>query len=164
MNERAPTMLEMTTDVVASYLQHNRVTTNDLPGLIQAVHDSLAGMDAPAAVVADAVAKPTPAQIRKSIADTHLICFEDGKPYKMLKRTLSKRGMTMADYREKWGLPKDYPSTAPAYSASRSVLAKAIGLGSRAQAAKAAISAARPAGRIVKPAKRTMKAAAAPTV
>jgi predicted transcriptional regulator len=157
-------MLEMTTDVVASYLQHNRLSTSDLPGLIGAVHSALAGIDAPAAVVVDAVTKRTSAQIRKSIADTHLICFEDGKPYKMLKRTLTKRGMTMADYREKWGLPKDYPATAPAYSASRSALAKAIGLGSKGQAAKAAVSAEKPPGRVVMPAKRTMKPAVTPAV
>ena len=154
-------MLEMTTDVVASYLQHNSVAARDLPGLISAVHSALLGMDAPASPKIEAVTKLTSAQIRKSITDSHLICFEDGKPYKMLKRTLSLRGMSMADYREKWGLPANYPATSPAYSASRSVLAKAIGLGNKGRAAKAGVRVAKPARKVVKPAKRTMKPTAA---
>jgi predicted transcriptional regulator len=94
----------------------------------------------------------TSGQIRKSITPDGLISFEDGKSYKTLKRHLSVRGMTIADYKSKWGLPKDYPAVAPSYSAHRSQLARSIGLG---QAVKAPPPAPKP------PAKRRAKAASA---
>ena len=145
MTDRQAALLNMTAGIVANYLQHNRIAPGDLPGLISLVHQALAVAGAPAAAAASpgedvAVAKPTAAQIRKSITETHLISFEDGKPYRLLKRTLAVRGLTMAQYREKWGLPRDYPSTAPAYSARRSELAKARGFGTVGRVADVAQS------------------------
>ncbi|MDI4659402.1 MucR family transcriptional regulator, partial [Xanthobacter autotrophicus] len=81
------------------------------------------------AVVASPVEKPSAAEIRRSVGRDALISFEDGKPYKTLKRHLTGRGLTPEQYREKWGLPRDYPLVAPDYAERRSLLAKAIGLG-----------------------------------
>ena len=122
-------LVESTSEIVASYLEHNRVAAADLPALIQTIYGALANIDAPLAPEAPAPIKLTAAQIRKSVTDSGLISFEDGKTYQTLKRHLTKRGMTLADYKTKWGLPKDYPATAPAYAAKRSALARAAGLG-----------------------------------
>jgi predicted transcriptional regulator len=84
---------------------------------------------APAAAVTETADKPTPAQIRKSVTPDALISFIDGKPYKTLKRHLSRNGLTIEQYRERFGLPRDYPSTAASYSAQRSELARSLGLG-----------------------------------
>ena len=81
--------------------------------------------------------KPSKREITKSITDDALISFVDGKPYKTLKRHLSRHGMDMKQYRERYGLPSDYPSTAPSYSAARSAMAKSLGLGARRKAAPA---------------------------
>ncbi len=123
-------LAEMTTELVAAYVAHNRVQPGDMPGLIASVHAVLGGLSrAPAA--AAAANKPTPpVPIRKTIADGHLISLEDGKAYKALKRHLSKLGLTPQAYREKWDLPRDYPMVAPAYARQRSELARQIGLGS----------------------------------
>jgi predicted transcriptional regulator len=153
----------MTTDVVASYLQKNRVAENDLPGLIRSVYGAITGMGAPAEPEAEAVAKPTATQIRKSITPDGLISFIDKKSYKTLKRHLATAGFTPDSYRERHGLPKDYPMVAASYSAARSAMAKANGLGAMGRNAKAKPSAASKP-RTVKPAKRTMKPTAEPTV
>lgn len=129
-------LLEMTTDVVSAFVSNNKLTPAELPGLVHAVHASLAGAEAPSPAVEPDTPKVTPAQIRRSIRPDGLISFEDGKPYKTLKRHLTTRGMTFPEYREKWGLPKDYPSVAPAYAARRSELAKAAGLGQKGTAAR----------------------------
>ena len=110
---------------------------SDLPALIRATHDALAGIGAPPAPTVETVTKATPAQIRKSITPEALISFEDGKPYKTLKRHLTTHGMTVAEYKAKWGLPNDYPTTAPAYSEARSKMAKALGLGQGGRKGKA---------------------------
>ena len=163
MTDRSPNLLEMTAGIVANYLSHHRVAVTDVPGLIAIVHDALSSSPGPAPAAEEpAVSRPTAAQIRRSITDTHLISFEDGKPYKMLKRTLALRGMTMRDYREKWGLPVDYPATAPGYSASRSALAKSFGLGNLGRTAKAVTPDVGASGR-VRPAARTMKPHVEPT-
>ena len=96
-----------------------------------------AGPRPPAQKPGAAERKLTPAQIRRSIREDVLISFEDGKPYKQLKRHLSSHGLTPHAYREKWGLPPDYPMTAPSYSAQRSALAKAAGLGKRTRRSSA---------------------------
>jgi predicted transcriptional regulator len=122
---------KLTTEVVASYVEGNAIAAKDLPALIESVFAALNGAgEAPAPEVAP---KPTSGQVRKSVTPDALISFIDGKPYKMLKRHLAGHGMTPADYRETFGLPKDYPMTAPAYSAARSTLAKSIGLGAKAK-------------------------------
>ena len=124
------TLVEMTTDLVVAYVEQNRVRAAELPSLIATVHASLAGLGrAPEAEPAPSKLNP-PVPIRKSITDDYLISLEDGKQYQSLKRHLAGRGLTPAQYREKWGLPHDYPMVAPGYSARRSELAKSIGLGS----------------------------------
>jgi predicted transcriptional regulator len=116
-----------TAGIVAAYIGNNSIPTTDLPALIAAVHQALSGVGAPEASAAPI--KLTLAQIRRSVTPDALISFEDGKAYKTLKRHLTTRRLTLADYKAKWGLPRDYPSTAPSYSAMRSAMAKTIGLG-----------------------------------
>jgi predicted transcriptional regulator len=129
----------LTADIVAAYVAANRVAAGDLPGLIQSVHGALSGAGAPAAPEpVPGPEKVTAAQARKSITDAGLISFEDGRSYKSMKRHLSGRGLTPAQYREKWGLPSDYPMVAPAYAAQRSEMAKRIGLGQKRSPAGAA--------------------------
>lgn len=128
MEDKA-TLIELTAEIVANYVANNVTPVSELPALIRATHDALAGIGAPPAPTVEAVSKATPAQIRKSITPEALISFEDGKPYKTLKRHLTTHGMTVAEYKAKWGLPNDYPTTAPAYSEARSKMAKALGLG-----------------------------------
>ncbi|AYV46282.1 transcriptional regulator [Caulobacter flavus] len=129
-------IIELTAEIVANYVANNSIAVGDLPALIRATHDALAGVDAPVASAPEAVSKPTPAQIRKSITPDALISFEDGRPYKTLKRHLTTQGLTVAEYKSKWGLPADYPTTAPAYSEARSAMAKALGLGQGGRKAK----------------------------
>ena len=121
-------LIAWTADIVASYVQNNSVAIGDLPQLIKTVHESLAGLsgDSPAE-------KPQPAvSVRRSVTPDYIVCLEDGRKLKMLKRHLATAyGMTPEDYREKWGLPADYPMVAPNYAKQRSSLAKKIGLGKR---------------------------------
>jgi predicted transcriptional regulator len=136
--EDKATLIELTAEIVANYVANNVTPVSELPALIRATHDALAGIGAPPAPTIEAVSKATPAQIRKSITPEALISFEDGKPYKTLKRHLTTHGMTVAEYKAKWGLPNDYPTTAPAYSEARSKMAKALGLGQGGRKGKAA--------------------------
>ena len=131
MSELEPTtLIEMTAEVVAAYVTKNHVRAAELPDLISTVHASLAGMGR-ASEVTPEVEKPVPpVSVKKSVTDDYLISMEDGKQYQSLKRHLAGRGLTPAEYRAKWGLPADYPMTAPAYSRQRSELAKSFGLGS----------------------------------
>ena len=121
-------LLRMTTDIVASFLTHNSVPAENVPDLIRSVHATMGEISGTAS-------KPEPKSkpavpISKSITDDHIICLEDGKKLKMLKRYLrSQYDMSPDDYRRKWGLPSDYPMVAPAYSRKRSSFAKSIGLG-----------------------------------
>jgi predicted transcriptional regulator len=135
--EDKATLIELTAEIVANYVANNSTSVSDLPALIRATHDALAGIGSPEAVPVETVTKATPAQIRRSITPDALISFEDGKPYKTLKRHLTTHGMTVAEYKAKWGLPNDYPTTAPAYSEARSAMAKALGLGQGGRKAKA---------------------------
>ncbi len=124
-------VLVFTADVVSAYVSNNKIGKAELVDLIASVHKALSSVDEPAPEAAPEPIKLTPAQIRKSITNDSLISFEDGRPYKTLKRHLSTHGLTIEQYRAKWGLPKDYPSTAPAYSAARSEMAKSLGLGNK---------------------------------
>jgi predicted transcriptional regulator len=135
--------VELTAEIVSAYVSNNSVRPADIGELIASTHTALAGLSQGAAAAAPAVEKLTPAQIRKSITPDALISFIDGKPYKTLKRHLGINGMTIEQYRERYGLPRDYPSTAASYSAQRSALAKSLGLGQ--QRTKAAPKAAAPA-------------------
>ena len=121
-------LLALTAEIVAAHVGNNAVAGADVSGLIQSVFDTLRGlaMDEPAASVELTPAVP----IRRSVSDDHIVCLEDGKKLKMLKRHLmSEHGLTPEEYRAKWGLRPDYPMVAPNYSAQRQLLAKQIGLG-----------------------------------
>ena len=123
-----PDYVVLTAEVVSAYVTHNAVQKNDLPDLIAAVHGSLTALGQPKP--APEAEKPVPAvPIKKSISHDYLISLEDGRRYKSLKRHLSGRGLTPERYREKWGLPADYPMVAPSYAQQRSELAKSMGLG-----------------------------------
>jgi predicted transcriptional regulator len=126
-------LLEMTSDIVSAFASNNQVATGDLPDLIRSVHATLTGLSTGEAAMPEAApAEPlVPAvPIKKSVTPDAIICLEDGKPFKTLKRHLmTAYGMTPAEYREKWNLPKDYPMVAPNYSAQRAATAKKIGLG-----------------------------------
>lgn len=127
--------IDLTAELVAAYVGNNTVRTADLPGLINSVHSALAGLGQPASELE--AAKPMPAvSIKKSVTPDHLISLEDGKPYKTLKRHLTGRGMTPAEYRAKWKLPADYPMVAVNYANRRSELAKASGLGRKGAASE----------------------------
>lgn len=132
MAEQKADLEALTADVVAAYVANNKIPVSELAGLISSVHAALSNAGQPEPEPAPEQQKATPAQVRKSITPDALISFEDGRPYKTLKRHLTLRGLSMEAYREKWGLPKDYPSTAPSYSAQRSALAKSLGLGRKA--------------------------------
>lgn len=125
-----------TATVVAAYVSNTSVGPDALQDLIRKTYATFCGLNEPAAPEQPAepeVKKPTAAQIRKSITPDALISFIDGKPYKMLKRHLSVFGLDPAGYRARYGLPDDYPMTSPNYSAQRSALARAAGLGQRAK-------------------------------
>jgi len=128
-------LLTLTAQIVAAHVASNRIETAALPALIRQVHATLAGLDAPAASNGVATAatadRPQPAvPVKKSVQPDFIICLEDGKKLKMLKRHLmSHYKMTPEQYRERWGLPADYPMVAPNYALHRQALAKKIGLG-----------------------------------
>ena len=120
-------LITLTADIVAAHVSNNSVSVSDLPTLISNVHNALAGLSSNE--VAAPVLEPA-VPIRNSVKKDYIICLEDGKKLKMLKRHLMTHyGMTPDDYRAKWGLAADYPMVAPAYAETRRVLAKAIGLG-----------------------------------
>ena len=120
--------LEKTIEIVAAFVSKNPTASADLPALIQAVHRALTGISA---VAPEPEPRKEPAvPVRRSITPDHLVCLEDGKTFKSLKRHLrTKYNMSPEEYRAKWGLPKDYPMVAPNYAAARSALAKNMGLG-----------------------------------
>ena len=119
----------MTTEIVSAYVGHNSVNSTDLSGLIQSVHRALAHVGQPV-TVEDNTPKEPAVPVKKSITPDFLICLEDGRKFKSLKRHLrTKFNMSPEDYRAKWGLPKDYPMVAPNYARARSDLAKQMGLG-----------------------------------
>src|SRR4030095_7432265 len=121
------TLITRTADIVAAHVSNNSVAVNDLPQLIQNVHGALSGLSGRSAPEV----RPEPkVPIRSSIKPDYIVCLEDGKKLKMLKRHLMTHyQMTPEDYRNKWGLPADYPMTAPNYAAQRKELAHKIGLG-----------------------------------
>ena len=123
-------LLGLTTEIVAAYFSKNTVSTNDIPTVIEQVYKTLSSVGGEDGVSAD---RPQPAvPIKKSVTPDYIVCLEDGKKLKMLKRHLKTAyGMSPEDYRERWGLPMDYPMVAPNYAQQRSRLAKEIGLGTR---------------------------------
>jgi predicted transcriptional regulator len=124
----APELLKLTSQIVSSHVSNNSVGMQDLPQLIQQVYASLQGLGHPAPEPKEELRPAVP--IKKSVTDDYIVCLEDGKKMKMLKRHLATAyNMTPEQYREKWGLPADYPMVAPTYSAKRQRLAKENGLG-----------------------------------
>jgi predicted transcriptional regulator len=148
----AVNFIELTTSIVSAYVSNNHVQGAELATLIAGTHAALTGLGQNAPSEAPAAEKLTPAQIRKSITPDALISFIDGKPYKTLKRHLTGNGLTIEQYRERYGLPRDYPSTAASYSAMRSEMAQKIGLGQ--QRKKAALKAAEPEATVSEKPKR----------
>jgi len=134
MNNGTPSneLLSLTTEIVAAHVSNNTVAVTDLPQLIEQVYRSLANVGVEPA---PQVERPQPAvPIKKSVTPDYIICLEDGKKLKMLKRHLKTAyDMTPEEYRDRWQLPPDYPMVAPNYAKQRSKLAKQIGLGTRAR-------------------------------
>lgn len=133
--EQPVDFLELTTEVIAAYVSNNPVPSGDLSKLIAQTHAALCALsDPPMQAPAE---KPVPAvPVRKSVSPNYLVCLEDGKKFKSLKRHLATHyNLTPQQYREKWELPADYPMVAPSYSERRSSLAKAHGLGRKTEAA-----------------------------
>ena len=142
MIEPGDRLRELVAEVAAAYFSNSPVSSAEIPTVIEQIANSLANVGGAPAAVAEAkteeveevtlqAPKLTAAQIRKSITSDALISFEDGKPYKTLKRHLSTRGLTVEAYKAKWGLPADYPVVSPSYSAARSAMAKSLGLGQK---------------------------------
>jgi predicted transcriptional regulator len=131
--DQAGDLLALTTEIVAAHVSNNTVAVSDLAQLINQVYQSLANIGT--APVAAPTSRPQPAvSVKKSIQPDYLVCLEDGKKLKMLKRHLKTAyNMSPETYRERWGLPPDYPMVAPNYARQRSRLAKEIGLGTRAR-------------------------------
>lgn len=128
-DQRGAETLRMTTDIVASFVTNNKVAPEQLADLIRSVHRTMDALTSGQEERAPEKAKPAIA-INKSITDDYIVCLEDGKKLKMLKRYLrSTYNLSPDDYRRKWGLPADYPMVAPNYAARRSEFAKRIGLG-----------------------------------
>ena len=126
-SENDNSSLELVTKIVSAYVTKNRLLASELPHLIRTVHEALKKPD-------QAAAKPKPAvSIKQSVKPEYIVCLDDGKKLKMLKRHLrTAYDMSPDEYRQKWGLPSDYPMVAPKYAAVRSELAKKIGLGRKA--------------------------------
>ena len=125
-----PDFVELATEVVAAYVANNPLPRSDLPALIQAVHSTVENLAKGSEVAQPQAETKLPAvPVRKSITPDYLVCLEDGKRFKSLRRHLRLHGLTPEQYREKWSLSSDYPMVAPNYSTERSALAKKIGLG-----------------------------------
>ena len=122
-------ILKLASDIVAAYVSSNPILVSDVPAMIKSVHSMLSGLSGAAQSHMTTTQKPA-VPIKRSVTPDHIICLEDGKKLKMLKRYLrSNYNMTPEEYRAKWGLPADYPMVAPNYAAQRSEFAKKIGLG-----------------------------------
>lgn len=141
LDDAASGLLDLAADIVAAFVSNNSLPVSELPGLIGLVHGALRGLYA----TGTAVAGPAPigrtsdpaVPIRKSVTDDYLVCLEDGRKFKSLRRHLqSDHSLTPEAYRDKWKLPVDYPMTAPAYSKARSELAMKIGLGQKRRGRK----------------------------
>ena len=126
--EMTETLITLTSDIVAAHVSNNNVDVADVPTLITSIYQALAGLNSGGAAKEE---RPEPAvSVRASVKKDHLVCLEDGKKMKMLKRHLmTEHGMTPDEYRQRWGLGSDYPMVAPEYAETRRDLAVKIGLG-----------------------------------
>lgn len=123
-------LIILTASVAVSYVANNRVSTTEISDLIASIHASLGSLGTAPVAAPGPVAQVPAVSIKKSVTPDYLICLEDGKHFKSMKRHLmTKFGMTPDDYRHKWGLPSDYPMVAAGYAAKRSELALSLGLG-----------------------------------
>ena len=128
-SSKASDALQLTTNIVTAYLSNNAVSANDIPAIIRSVHTTLDSLGKDGAQGGETNLKPA-VPVKKSIAADYIVCLEDGKRLKMLKRYIRTRfGLSPDEYRAKWGLGSDYPMVAPNYAAKRSEFAKKIGLG-----------------------------------
>ncbi|MER8748040.1 MucR family transcriptional regulator [Mesorhizobium sp. M1050] len=144
------TLIELTADVVSAYVSNNPVPVSDLPALIGQVHAALKGTAGSVSAEEPEALRPA-VPVKKSVTPDYIICLEDGKKFKSLKRHLSTDfGLTPDEYRAKWSLSADYPMVAPNYAATRSAMAKTMGLGRKPKEPEAPV-----------PAKRTRKKVAA---
>lgn len=133
---KADELLKFASDIVAAYVSNNPIAVSEIPGMIKTVHATLGGLATGTSSEAATTLKPAVA-VKKSVTPEYIVCLEDGKKLKMLKRYLRSRyDLTPEEYRAKWGLPADYPMVAPNYAAQRSEFAKKIGLGRTAPATK----------------------------
>ena len=136
-NAQKDNVMKMAVDIVSAYVSNNPLPSAQITEVIRTVYGTLESLSGNAAEVREEAPKPA-VPIKKSVTPDYLICLEDGKKLKMLKRHLKTAyDMTPEDYREKWGLPTDYPMVAPNYARHRSSLAKKIGLGTRARRPRA---------------------------
>jgi predicted transcriptional regulator len=134
--DKVDELLKFASDIVAAYVSNNPVPVSEIPGIIKSVHSTLGGLSTGTPGETATALKPA-VPVKKSITPEYIICLEDGKKLKMLKRYLRSRyDLTPEDYRAKWGLPAEYPMVAPNYAAQRSEFAKKIGLGRTAPATK----------------------------
>ena len=132
-----PAYIELAADIVSAYVSNNSVAASELPGLITEVHVALVRVGSGASAVAAPDNLRPAVPVKKSVGTDYIICLEDGKKFKSLKRHLrTQYNMSPEDYREKWGLPPDYPMVAPNYAQARSQLAKEMGLGSQRRLAR----------------------------
>lgn len=144
-NDEKRDLIRITSAVVGAYVANNSIPASDLAGLIASVHSSLVGLTLPAVQPKTPVETKPAVSPKRSIEFDHLICLEDGKRFKSLKRHLrTDHGMTPEEYRAKWGLPSTYPMVAPGYAAARSEMAKKMGLGHK-RSAKSGAAAKQPA-------------------
>lgn len=128
-NFKSDDILKLASDIVAAYVSNNPIPVAEVPAMIKSVHATLGGLAGPTPSEAPNAQKPV-VPVKRSVTPDYIVCLEDGKKLKMLKRYLrSNYNMTPEEYRAKWGLPADYPMVAPNYAAQRSEFAKKIGLG-----------------------------------
>jgi len=133
MTDTYSNLTQITSEIVVAYISHNALEASQVPALIRAVYAELAQMGQPADAVLPTAPKPA-VPIQKSVFPGYIICLEDGKKLKMMKRHLrTTYGLSPAEYRTKWNLPSDYPMVAPSYADHRSALAKRLGLGRKAK-------------------------------
>lgn len=128
--------VEITSEIVSAYVANNPVPAAELAALIENVYKALSQIAVPAPDIEVLAAQKPAVNPKKSVFEDYIICLDDGKQFKSLKRHLSLMGMTPDEYRQKWNLPYDYPMVAPGYARQRSELAKAIGLGQKRSASK----------------------------
>ena len=128
MSDSAERLLDITATIVSAHVGNNSTQSGDLPNLIETVYGTLRGLGSDPAVDDAPLVPAVP--VKKSVFEDYIVCLEDGKKLKMLKRHLATSyGLTPQDYRKRWGLPADYPMVAPTYSEARRTMAKSIGLG-----------------------------------